>query len=83
MMAALLHPEVQAKAHAELDSVLGKGHLPTFADQESLPYVMAVVKETFRWETVSPLAVPRQVRQDDEYKGYHIPKGSIILQNSW
>ncbi|KAF7981381.1 hypothetical protein HWV62_33865 [Athelia sp. TMB] len=83
ILAMVTNPEVQAKAHAELDSVLGKSQLPTFTDKASLPYITAVVKETFRWEPVAPLSLPRQVLEDDEYRGYRIPKGSIIIQNSW
>ncbi|KAF7977304.1 hypothetical protein HWV62_4283 [Athelia sp. TMB] len=83
ILAMLAHPEVQRKAHAELDSVIGKAQLPTFKDRGSLPYVTAVAKEVLRWEPVAPLAVPRKVRVDSEYKGYRIPKGSIVFQNSW
>ena len=43
-----LHPEVQAKAHAELDRVVGKNTLPTFADEPSLPYIGAILKEILR-----------------------------------
>ena len=45
----LLHPEVQAKARAELDRVVGCDRLPDFQDQLSLPYVTAVVKEVLRY----------------------------------
>lgn len=83
MLAMLTHPEVQAQAQAELDTVIGKGQLPTFADRESLPYITAVVKEILRWEPTAPIAIPRQVRDHDEYKGYYIPRGSIIVVNSW
>lgn len=78
-----LYPAVQAKAQAELDSVIGKGQLPTFGDKESLPYLMAIVKELLRWEVVAPLPLPRQLREDDVYKGYHLPKGSIVMVNAW
>jgi cytochrome P450 len=43
-----LHPDIQAKAHAELDCVIGKHTLPTFADEPSLPYIGAIVKEVLR-----------------------------------
>lgn len=48
-----LYPEVQAKAQAELDSVVGD-RLPTVADKESLPYLNAVLQETIRWHPVGP-----------------------------
>lgn len=37
--ALILNPEVQRKAQAEIDTVVGHGRLPTFADRDSLPYI--------------------------------------------
>lgn len=48
-MAMALHPEVQAKAQAEIDEVVGNERLPRIEDKESLPYVSAVMQEVFRW----------------------------------
>ena len=50
-----LYPEVQKKAQAEIDSVVGPNRLPDFYDRPSLPYVNAVVKELTRWNLVAPL----------------------------
>jgi hypothetical protein len=44
-MAMAMYPEVQAKAQAELDTVVGGKRLPTFEDREELPYIVATVKE--------------------------------------
>lgn len=38
-----LHPEIQKKAQAEIDMVVGSDRLPEFTDREQLPYVNAVV----------------------------------------
>jgi len=54
--ALILHPEVQAKVHAELDSVIGNNRLLTFADQDSLPYLQMVLSESLRWNPVIPLS---------------------------
>ena len=51
----VLNPDVQRKAQRELDQVVGPHRLPDFADQPSLPYVDAIVKETLRWNPVVPL----------------------------
>ncbi|CDO77629.1 hypothetical protein BN946_scf184946.g22 [Trametes cinnabarina] len=67
-------PEVQAKAREELDSVVGPHRLPRLSDRESLPYVEAVAKECLRWKTVVPLGFPHRSTEDDEYRGYFIPK---------
>jgi hypothetical protein len=29
------------------------------------------------------IAIPHLARNDDEYKGYSIPKGTLVLPNSW
>lgn len=39
------HPQIQAKAHEELDRALGREHWPTPEDERRLPYVRAIVKE--------------------------------------
>ena len=50
-----LFPDVQAKAQAELDTVVGNERLPSFNDRDSLPYINAVCKEVLRWHSVTPL----------------------------
>lgn len=77
------HPKVQSKAQRELDAVLGHGQLPSFSDQGSLPYISAVVKECYRWEIAGPFAMPHQTTEDDEYRGFHIPAGTLVIPNSW
>ncbi|KAF5313818.1 hypothetical protein D9619_013039 [Psilocybe cf. subviscida] len=78
-----MHPEIQQKAHEELDAVIGSQRLSEFSDRPSLPYVNALVKETMRWQLVGPLGIPHMATDDDVYQGYFIPKGTIILGNAW
>ncbi|KAF4621608.1 hypothetical protein D9613_012620 [Agrocybe pediades] len=82
-LAMALYPEVQKKAQAELDRVIGPNRLPEFGDREALPYINALVKETSRWNLVIPLAVGHMASADDEYDGYFIPKGTIVMGNAW
>ncbi|KAG9220037.1 hypothetical protein CCMSSC00406_0007897 [Pleurotus cornucopiae] len=81
-LAMAMSPEVQKKAQAELDAVTG-GRLPTFEDRPQLPYIQAIVQEAMRWQQVTPLAVSHASMADDEYDGYFIPKGSIVVGCSW
>lgn len=46
------NPNVLKRAQEEIDRVVGSERLPTFSDRKNLPYVEAVLKETFRWETI-------------------------------
>ncbi|KAF8893737.1 cytochrome P450 [Mucidula mucida] len=82
-LAMLLNPDVQKKAQAEIDDVVGGDRLPTFNDREHLPYVNAVVTELLRWHNVAPLGVPHRALEDGVISGYFVPKGSIIITNLW
>ncbi|KAG9081375.1 hypothetical protein FS749_007707 [Ceratobasidium sp. UAMH 11750] len=77
ILAMILHPTIQEKAQAELDGVLGQNRLPELSDRGSLPYMDRILKEVSRWNSVTPLGLAHASTQDDEYKGYRIPKGAI------
>lgn len=49
-----LYPDVQKRAQAEIDAVVGPDRLPTLADYGSLPYVGALVQELLRWAPAAP-----------------------------
>jgi hypothetical protein len=78
-----LYPEVQAKAQAELDAVVGTHRLPTISDRQDLPYLNAVIKEIFRCAQIVDQSLPHLVRTDDVHEGYFIPKGSLVIANLW
>jgi cytochrome P450 len=81
LYAMMLVPECQKRAQAELDAVIGPNRHPTTADRSTLPYLEAVWKESLRWHPPVPLALPHMTREDDEYKGYFVPKGAMIHPN--
>ncbi|KAF8268439.1 cytochrome P450 [Lactarius quietus] len=81
ILAMTLYPEVQRRAQAEIDQVVGNSRLPNFSDEGALPYMQAVLKEVLRWHPAGPLGVPHRVTEDDVYEGYLIPEGSIIIPN--
>ena len=74
-----LHPEIQRKAQQEIDRVVGSDRLPVHADASSLPYVQALLLEIERWRPPVPMGIPHCAMTDDEYKGYHIAKGTIVV----
>ena len=43
------YPEIQAKAHAELDRVVGRDRLPMIEDEQDLPYVRAIIKVSLKY----------------------------------
>ncbi|KAG2068708.1 cytochrome P450 [Suillus decipiens] len=74
LLAMILNPKVQTKAHAEIDRVVGKDRLPDFNDRPALPYVDAILRETLRWHPVVPFGLPHATTTSDVYNGYVIPK---------
>ncbi|KAJ7637835.1 cytochrome P450 monooxygenase [Mycena rosella] len=84
ILAMIVWPDVQRKAQAELDAAgVGKDRLPDFTDEESLPYISAIVKEVLRWNPPAPLAIPHVTVKDDHFDGYHIPAKSLVISNLW
>ncbi|KAG1802268.1 cytochrome P450 [Suillus plorans] len=83
ILAMVLNPEVQAKAQAEIDEIVGKDRLPHFNDRPALPYIDAVLREILRWQPVFPFGIPGATTTSDIYKGYFIPKGVVLFTNAW
>ncbi|RPD52976.1 cytochrome P450 [Lentinus tigrinus ALCF2SS1-7] len=80
-IAMVLYPEVQARAQAELDAAIGNERMPTFSDRKILPYIDCIVSELMRWRPPIPFAW-RALRQDDNFRGYVIPKGTLVTVNT-
>jgi len=75
------HPDVQRKAHAEIDRVVWSKRLPNFNDRSSgkMPYIEAIYREVLSLAPPLPLCVPHAATEDDHYNGYFIPKGEHQL----
>ncbi|KAF9476359.1 cytochrome P450 [Pholiota conissans] len=78
-----VNPEIQKKAQQEIDQVIGSARLPDFADRPFLPYVDAIYREVMRWQQSLHLGAPHELTEDDYYKGYFIPKGTMVMGNIW
>ncbi|KAH4945452.1 hypothetical protein HBI24_106690 [Parastagonospora nodorum] len=76
------YPQFLPMLHEELDRVCGD-RPPVSEDRPNLPFLRAVIRECFRWRPPVPTGIPHYLIQDDEYNGYHIPKGSTIHPLEW
>lgn len=79
----VVYPDVLKKSQEEIDRVVGTDRLPDFTDEHKLPYTTALVKEILRWGAFVPTSIPRTNAADDVYRGYFIPKGSLLIPNAW
>ncbi|KJZ76457.1 hypothetical protein HIM_04186 [Hirsutella minnesotensis 3608] len=83
ILAGILYPDATRRMHDELDAVVGKDRLPDFNDAAQLPYTQAFIKEAMRWRSLTPMGSPRATSDEDECRGYHIPRGATVLVNVW
>lgn len=77
------HPDIQKRAQEELDRVVGRDRLPTIEDEKNLPYCHAIVKEIERCHNPFWLGTPHVASEDFTYKGKFIPKGTVLVLNTW
>ncbi|RDX90826.1 Flavonoid 3'-monooxygenase, partial [Mucuna pruriens] len=77
------NPSIMIQVQQELDTVVGRDRLVTELDLSQLPYLQAVVKETFRLHPPTPLSLPRVAEESCEIFDHYIPKGATLLVNIW
>lgn len=83
-MAELLRsPEKMEIARAELHQVIEEKETVNESDISKLPYLQAIVKETFRLHPAAPLLAAHKADADVEINDYVVPKNAHILVNVW
>ena len=76
----VLYPTLMNRTREEIDGVVGLDRLVEESDFSKLPYLQAIVKETFRLHQ-SPLGLPRESTAPGEALGYKIPTKTRIIFN--
>jgi len=75
-------PEVQRRAQAEIDAVVGRDRLPTLP---TLLIFRTCAQSSKKFFVGVPLRrrVPHAATEDDWYEGMFIPKGTVCMPNLW
>lgn len=83
LMAAACFPDEQAKVQAELDVVVGRHRVPTFADEQSLPRLHAFISEALRWRPLVPSGMAHRTTKEVVWQNYCIPAGTTVIGHHW
>ncbi|XP_071352566.1 cytochrome P450 2G1-like [Trachinotus anak] len=73
------YPNIQEKMQQEIDNVIGKDRCPNMENRKSLPFTDAVIHEVQRFLDIVPFSLPHYTLNDISFRGYTIPKDTVIL----
>ncbi|KAK8991912.1 hypothetical protein V6N11_044809 [Hibiscus sabdariffa] len=77
------HPNCLKTSQDEVRNLVGKKRFLNEDDIQSLTYLKAVIKETFRLQPIAPLLVPRETLGKCSIGGYEIPAKTLVFVNAW
>ncbi|KAG0614299.1 hypothetical protein M758_6G166200 [Ceratodon purpureus] len=83
MAELITRPDLIKQAQAELDGAVHSHRLVEETDLPNIPFLQAILKETYRIHPPVPLLLPHQANQATELQGYHLPAGTMALVNAW
>ncbi|KAJ5807982.1 hypothetical protein N7474_009251 [Penicillium riverlandense] len=79
LLAMLENPVALKRAQEDVDRVCDVKRSPTISDLDNLPYIEACMHEVH----TELCGIPHMLTQEDSYKGYVFPAGTIFFANTW
>lgn len=74
---------IQAQAYQEIQSAYPQGDAwQRCTDDEYVPYITMLIKETLRYSSIQPIGLPRETVSNIIYNNAVIPPGTILLMNT-
>ncbi|XP_044146016.1 cytochrome P450 2K1-like [Bufo gargarizans] len=78
LLLMMKYPEIQKKVQNEIQSVIGSAK-PQTEHRKQMPYTDAVIHEIQRFGDIVPGSLPHAPTRDVTFRGYFIPKGTIVI----
>ncbi|KAM5242827.1 cytochrome P450 2E1 [Hipposideros larvatus] len=79
LLILMKYPDIEEKLHEEIDRVIGPSRIPAIKDRLEMPYMDAVVHEIMRFINLVPSNLYHKATRDTVFRGYVIPKGTIVI----
>ncbi|XP_072286398.1 cytochrome P450 2G1-like isoform X1 [Pyxicephalus adspersus] len=79
LLILMKYPHIKGKVQAEIENVIGRTRRPCMEDRTKMPYTEAVMHEVMRFIDFFPLGIPHSVTENTVFRGYNLPKGTIIF----
>ncbi|KAK6118957.1 hypothetical protein DH2020_047295 [Rehmannia glutinosa] len=83
MTAIMKSPKIMEKVQVEIRNLIGKKGKVEEDDLPKLPYLKAVINETFRLYSPVPLLIPRETVEQCILEGYEIQSKTVVYVNAW
>ncbi|XP_077147730.1 cytochrome P450 2C23-like [Ranitomeya variabilis] len=78
LLLMMKYPEIQKKVQDEIKSVIGSAQ-PKTEHRKQMPYMDAVIHEIQRFGDIVPVNLPHTTIRDMTFRGYFIPKGTVVI----
>ncbi|XP_066560961.1 cytochrome P450 2C5 [Amia ocellicauda] len=79
LMLLIKYPQVQERIQQEIKAVIGAQRRPALEDRTAMPFTDAVIHESQRLLDTVPMNLPHMATQDIFFRGYTIPKGTMVI----
>ncbi|KAG8779934.1 hypothetical protein FRC12_023683 [Ceratobasidium sp. 428] len=76
-------PPAAIDVSREQGSIPVPARLPRFEDRAQLPYLEAVFQEVMRFNPPLSMGLPHVFTEEETYRGYVFPAGTIVRANIW
>ncbi|XP_078323096.1 cytochrome P450 2C29-like [Crassostrea virginica] len=77
----LTHPKSQSRMRQEILDVIGHSTYPSMDHKDQMPYTEAVLHETLRLGSITPLSLPHGLTKEVRHGESIIPKEAVLIPN--
>ncbi|XP_044145179.1 cytochrome P450 2K6-like [Bufo gargarizans] len=78
LLLMMKYPDIQTKVQSEIENFIGSAQ-PQVKHRQKMSYTDAVIHEIQRYGDIAPGSIPHATTKDMTFRGYFLPKGTIVI----